>query len=178
MSWIQTFTGRRFHPLTPRAEDVCIEDIAHALANQCRFSGHVRHFYSVAQHSVLVSDNCPPEDRLWGLLHDAAEAYLVDLPRPVKQGLRANHIMLFDNLESSIMSCVCARFQLPHTQPESVDKADVLLLATEARDLMAPLAEGWTHTPENGYAVLSKKIKPMNPVDAEHYFLKRFRDLR
>lgn len=64
--WIQTFTGRRFWPLDPRPEDVCIEDIAHALSLKCRFGGHCTRFYSVAEHSVHVSNYVPAEFALWG----------------------------------------------------------------------------------------------------------------
>lgn len=82
--WIQTYTGRQFWPLDPKPEEVCIEDIAHALSQQCRYAGHTIRFYSVAQHSVEIALRVPRAAALWGLLHDAAEAYLVDLPRPVK----------------------------------------------------------------------------------------------
>lgn len=176
-SWIQVFSGRRFYPLDPRPEEVHIEDIAHALANTCRFTGHVREFYSVGQHAVLVSTHSWPSHALWGLLHDAAEAYLVDLPRPVKQSLRAAGLTVFDDLEARIMAAVCRRFGLADEQPESVTQADVLLLATEARDLMAPLAEGWHHIPENGYPVLPERIVPVGPVEAEQMFLDRFAEL-
>src|ERR1017187_10636100 len=77
---ITTFSGIHFWPLLPNPADIRIEDIAHALSNQCRFAGHAREFYSVAEHSVRVSQLCPPEDALWGLLHDASEAYLTDVP--------------------------------------------------------------------------------------------------
>lgn len=70
--WIATFTGGVFFPLAPRVEDVRISDIAHALSMLCRFAGHTRGFYSVAQHSVLVSRLCSQQDALWGLLHDAS----------------------------------------------------------------------------------------------------------
>lgn len=79
-AWILTSTGRQFWPLQPRADEICIEDIAHHLSMQCRFTGATRFHYSVAQHSVLVSQLAPDgENPLWGLLHDAAEAYLVDV---------------------------------------------------------------------------------------------------
>src|ERR1019366_9954250 len=81
---IRTYSGVRFKPLDPDPA-VGISDIAHALANQCRFGGHSSAFYSVAQHSVRVSEICAAEDALWGLLHDASEAYLVDVPAPLKQ---------------------------------------------------------------------------------------------
>jgi hypothetical protein len=86
-SWQQTFTGRQFWPCDPRPEDVCLEDIAHHLALMCRFGGACRVFYSVAEHSVRVAElvwdrtNGDREAALAGLLHDASEAYLVDIPK-------------------------------------------------------------------------------------------------
>lgn len=80
-AWLQTFTGRKVFPLAASPDDICIEDIAHALSMLCRFGGHSSRFYSVAEHSVLVAS----KTGLHGLLHDAAEAYLVDLPTPLKQ---------------------------------------------------------------------------------------------
>src|SRR6266496_3875421 len=78
-------SGKWFNVFNPKPEDVDIRDIAHALSNQCRFTGHTKEFYSVAQHSVLVSTFCAPEDAAWGLLHDASEAYLSDIASPVKK---------------------------------------------------------------------------------------------
>ncbi len=90
---MQTFSRTMFYPLDPHPEDVHIVDIAHALANICRFGGHAKRFYSVAQHSVLVSRIVEPEDALHGLMHDAAEAYVGDVVRPIKHmpGMAAYH---------------------------------------------------------------------------------------
>lgn len=87
--WILTFSGERFYPFSPAPEEVKTKDIAHALANICRFNGHTRGFYSVAAHSVHVSRLVPPEFALEALLHDAAEAYVGDMVRPLKRGLPA-----------------------------------------------------------------------------------------
>src|SRR5688500_14252940 len=88
MSYIRTYTGKEFYPLKPELDKIDIEDIAHALSNLCRFTGHTKQFYSVAQHSVLASefvrvyDN--PHLNLFVLLHDASEAYICDISRPLK----------------------------------------------------------------------------------------------
>ena len=87
--YIQTVSGRRVNPLDPSPADIDVHDIAVALSNQCRFGGHTRRYYSVAQHACIVSDQMlergsSAHDALWGLLHDASEAYLVDLPHPLK----------------------------------------------------------------------------------------------
>lgn len=170
--WIQTFTGRQFWPMEPRVEDINIVDIAHALSNSCRFNGHCSQFYSVAQHSVLVSTICDPADALWGLLHDAAEAYLVDLPRPVKH---SGHFEQFRVFERSLEAAICKRFGLSPEQPESVSKADRALLRTEQRDLMGPAPEEWQDNREG--AIETIKIEPWPPAFAKLKFVHRFAEL-
>ena len=173
--WIQTYSGRRFWPLDPRPEEICIEDIAHALAHQCRFAGHVRRFYSVAEHSVRVSFVCKPADALWGLLHDAAEAYLVDLPRPIKRHGEIGQ--MYREVERRLMAAICERFGLTINEPESVGAADKILLSIEARDLMAPLLPGW----EKWLALIGDRTEritdTLTPSDAESQFLLRFKQL-
>lgn len=163
--WIQTFTGRKFWPIEPAAEDVCIEDIAHALALKCRFAGHCREFYSVAQHSVLVASLVQPVDALWALLHDAGEAYFADIPRPVKRSLP-----IFKDIERGIMNVVCEAFGLPQEQPQSVTHADAVLLATEARDLMGDV-QHWTGLEA---APMRQQIVPLGWREAEKTFLFAF----
>jgi hypothetical protein len=118
---ITTFSGMRFWPLIPNPADIRIEDIAHALSNQCRFAGHSREFYSVAEHSVRVSQHCRPEDALWGLLHDASEAYLSDVPAPLKE-LPA--FEAYRAAERSLQGTIAVRFGLSTEQPRSVTEAD------------------------------------------------------
>lgn len=141
--WMQTYTGKQFWPLDPRPEEVCIEDIAHALSNQCRFAGHVQKFYSVAQHSVLVSRAVSKEYELWGLLHDASEAYLVDLPRPVKR-----YVGGYQLAESRLMAIICERFGLKIGMPYAVREADERALMTEKRDLMPNSPAKWKEQAE------------------------------
>lgn len=168
--WIQTFSGRRFNPTNPNPDAIVIQDIAHALSMQCRFSGHCHQFYSVAQHSVLVSHVCNFEDALWGLLHDAEEAYLVDMPRPLK---RSGKLDAFIEFQHKVQKAVCKRFGLPEKEPASVKRADTVLLATEARDLMSPLHPDWRQPTEP----LPFKIEPWSPQQAQENFLKRFNEL-
>jgi uncharacterized protein len=164
--WMQTYTGYQFWPADPRAEEIHLADIAHSLANQCRFAGHCLKFYSVAQHSIIVSRIVPPEDAAWGLLHDATEAYLVDLPRPVKRYSKLGDE--YRQLEGCLMTAICERFALPPEEPDSVKLSDDIVLMTEKRDLMPGLFK-WREvaTP------LPEEITPMAPEEAEIAFLDR-----
>jgi hypothetical protein len=138
--WVQTYTGRKFYPLDARVEDVDLLDISHHLSQQCRFSGACRYHYSVAQHSVLVARLVSEATQdaatiLWGLLHDAPEAYLVDLPRPIKHSPGFGSYAL---IERRLMGVVCDWAAIPHAMPALVEAADRVLLATERRDLLGP----------------------------------------
>jgi 5'-deoxynucleotidase YfbR-like HD superfamily hydrolase len=165
--WIQTFKGKQFYPLAPRVEDIDIDDIAHALSNQCRFSGHCKRFYSVAEHSVRVSLIVKPKHRLWALLHDAAEAYLVDLPTPIKQLMPEYSIA-----EKRIMACVCEKFGLSLEMPKEVHQADMIMLATEKRDLMYQEPAPWQALPEP----LKGKIGHPREEITRWEFLRAFED--
>ena len=169
VDWIQTFTGRQFFPLAPDPAALDIRDIAHALAHLCRFNGHCRSFYSVADHCLRVSRIVPPEHALWGLLHDAAEAYLADVPRPVKYQIPA-----YRDHEAALERVIAARFELPWPMPPAVKHADNVLLATEKRDLMAPEPAPWHLTAEP----LPDPIVPLAPAAAREAFLARFAALR
>lgn len=165
--WMQTFTGRVFWPMDPRAGEVDIVDIAHALSNTCRFGGHCRGFYSVAQHSVLVARAVPDADRLWGLLHDAAEAYVGDIPRPLKRDLDG-----FDGIEARVQAAITGRFRLPEAMPATVRRADDAILVDEFRDLMeAPALP--LDLPAQGLGIA---IRPWAPRDARSAFLRMFRE--
>ena len=166
-AWTQTYSGRRFNPVKPIPEAIVIQDVAHALSMQCRFGGHVKNFYSVAQHCVLVSHICDAQDALWGLLHDATEAYLVDVPRPLK---RSGQLEGYMKIESVMQTAICQRFGLEDKEPASVKNADTLLLATEARDLLPSLRSDWTQPMDP----LPFTIKPLGPREAKHLYLKRF----
>lgn len=167
--WIATQSGLPFWPMDPRPEDVRIDDIAHALSHLCRFAGHTREFYSVAQHSVLVSILCDPQDALWGLLHDATEAYLCDLASPVK---RTPLLGGYRVLEAHVQMAVAQSFGLPLRIPASVKAADAVLLRTEQRDLMR-MPAGWTQSS----ASVPHRIVPQAPQEAKARFLARFDEL-
>ena len=174
-SWIQTYTGKQFWPLDPRPEDLDIVDIAHALSNICRFTGHCRTFYSVAEHSCHVSIILPPELKLWGLLHDASEAYLCDIASPVK-----HQMPHYQRFERRLMLTVAERFNLlaeysnyPEL-PTLVHEADMTLCATEVRDLMGAPPVPWRPLPPP----LPEVIVPMSPGRAELWFLRLWEELR
>lgn len=168
--WLQTYSGVQFWPLDAREEEVRIRDIAHALAQQCRFSGHTRQFYSVAQHSVEVSRHCPPERALWGLLHDASEAYLLDLPTPLKH---LPEMSAYRAAERRLQRVIYTSFGLHGTPPASVKRADLLMLATEAAHFVWPQVAPWIALPNP----LPIHLIPLSPVQAEMAFLQRFEQL-
>jgi uncharacterized protein len=171
--WMQTVTGRRFYPLDPRPSDVCIDDIAHALAHQCRFGGHSCRHYSVAEHSVLVSYVVPPEDALHGLLHDAAEAYVVDIPRPLKVALHD-----YKPIEGYVHHAVFKAFGLDPLLPESVHVADNNVLLAEREVLLNTLAGMWSIPGEPADVTIRKFWTLLQfPYFAKRLFLKRFHEL-
>lgn len=171
--WVQTWTGVQFTLLDPKPEQVNVFDIAHALSNMCRFMGHMKTFYSVAQHSVLVSRYCAPEDALWGLLHDGTEAYVADMAKPLKQqAVMAGYCALEDRLSHVIKDALNLP-ELPEGKhmPDSVKEADVRMLFTEKRDLMSPCDWGFEVEP---YA---ERIAPVAPGVARRMFLDRYFEL-
>lgn len=163
---ITTYTGRIFNPLRPDPAKVNIMDIAHALANNCRFTGHVRQFYSVAEHSVRVSEILPPRLKLWGLLHDASEAYLSDIARPIKHAPGFGEY--YRSVEGPLMASIAEAFGLVHPEPRDVKKADNILLAAEQRDLMPRFRR---HAGAENYPEV---IFPWTPEFAKEQFLARY----
>jgi len=162
-------SGNYFDMLDPEGSAFTLDDIAHGLSNVCRFAGQSSRFYSVAQHSVLVSRIVPEEDALAGLMHDAAEAFIGDVSKPLK-------IMLpdYQALERRVEAAVFSRFGLPASLPSSVKEADLAMLATEQHALM-PDREGRSYA--GGKTPLDIEIPPMGPREAKMRFLARFADL-
>lgn len=172
---IRTASGRTINPLAPSAEDIHIGDIAHALSHVCRFTGHCKHFYSVAQHAVLVAMACPPEFQKWGLLHDASEAYLADLAKPVKDQCPG-----YEEAEEALLKLIGEKFGLAWPIPVEVKAADQTMFLTEWRDLM-PAGEdrnliGLLFNVEL-LQPLPDKIVPWPPHVARKLFLEAFGNL-
>jgi len=167
---IQTVSGKIFDFENPTPDMVCIEDIAHSLAYLCRFTGHSSEFYSVAHHSVLVSEILPPNLQLVGLLHDAAETYVGDVSRPLKAMLPE-----YEVIEARVWRVIALKFGLPEDLPWQVKQADNVLLVTEKRDLMVETdrtRESWA-----GFAAvkpLPKKLERWTSWMAKKIFLERF----
>lgn len=129
--WFVSHTGQCFNVRAPRSEQIRLDDIAHHLAHVCRFGGAVREFYSVAEHSVYVSHLVPPELSALGLLHDATEAYLGDVIKPLK-----NCLPEYRALEHVWAAAVAARFGFESLEHPDVKLADVAAVQAERRDLL------------------------------------------
>lgn len=131
MTYIQTFSGQHFDLTDPQPDTIRIEDIAHALSQINRFTGHTQRPYSVAQHSLQASYIVAPQFALEALLHDAHEAYTGDVSAPLKS-LLPDYRALEDRIEAAVRS----RFGLPATMSPEVKRADMIMLATERRDVL------------------------------------------
>lgn len=128
---IRTFTGIYIDIQDPQPEDICIEDIAHALSNLCRFGGHTMRFYSVAEHCLRTVELVEPKHKLAALLHDASEAYLIDMPSPIKQLLPD-----YCKIESWLLEVIAEKFGFEYPLPKEVKLADKDMLETEWLELM------------------------------------------
>ena len=154
---IRTYTGRFVNVFAFDVDDIVIEDIAHALSMQCRFGGHLPYFYSVAQHSIMCSLLVDRKYALEALLHDASEAYLVDVPRPIKSGL-----LNYAQIETQVQSQIFTKFGIQRTLTKDIKQADEACLLMEWNGIM---------TSEQQY------LSSMEQGDAERTFLARFNEL-
>jgi 5'-deoxynucleotidase YfbR-like HD superfamily hydrolase len=170
-NWFCTVSGKKHYVLEPSFWDLAIDDIATGLAHACRFGGQIRSFYSVAQHSVLVSDNVPFEFAFEGLMHDASEAYLGDVIRPLKLELHE-----YQRIEEIWMAAISHRFKLNFDKCERVVKdADRRALMTERRDIAIAwrLHRDWSED-ELGYEPFEDVIVPMQPDKAYAAFMRQY----
>ena len=168
-NWMQTYTGMRFYPLDPRPEDIAPADIAHALSHICRYGGHVDRFYSVAEHCVLLSHAVPQEHALWALMHDAAEAYVGDMVRPLKESMRD-----FRDVEDRILRAIGRRFWLPIEIPAEVKEADTRILLDERATLMSATRHAWD---VEHLQPLGVTVNGWSPAVAETQWLRRLGEL-
>lgn len=170
--FIQTHSGIRVPLLDPKPEHILIEDIAWALSMQCRYAGHCKQFYSVAEHSILVADIVPPSLKFEALLHDAAEAYILDLPSPLKALLRGYKAIEYQ-FEVAIREAFGLGEELP-LRKKSIKTADYIAMATEVRHLMRG-AEDWEKL---------KGVEPhgsilaMPPFNAYTMFIEKFTEFK
>lgn len=163
-SWMQTYTGRQFYPLAAEPEDIDPVDIAHALSLICRYGGHVNRFYSVAEHCVLLSQHVPAGYALWALLHDATEAYVGDMVRPLKQ-----HMPAYCDVEDRLMTVIARRFGLYGAAiPDVVRDADSRILLDERAVLMSAPPQPWG---QDELEPLGVEVVGHDPRSAESLFL-------
>jgi hypothetical protein len=171
---MQTFGSRQFWPLDPRSAEIELVDIAHALSMQCRYAGHCLRFYSVAEHCVhvatwLMQQGYSADSALKGLLHDATEAYLVDVPRPVKPFLPG-----YREAEAKLWSVVCEWAELTDAMPAEVHAADNAILVDEMAQNMGPAPAPWS-IPASGLGVT---LQYWAPAEAEARYVELFNTLK
>jgi hypothetical protein len=168
-NFISTYTGKHFHFLNPQPDEISLADIAHQLALTNRFNGCTTLPYSVAEHSIRVASILPKQYMLEGLFHDAHEAYLHDVARPIKP-----HIAGYKEIALIVQSVIEKKFGIKPTAKsrKEVKLADDILLATEARDLMAE-NHGWEELP----TPLNNNIYPRNWEMAEFMFVSLYNQL-
>jgi uncharacterized protein len=169
-NWMLSLKGHQLWPMDLRPEDLDIEEIAHALSNICRFGGHCRTFYSVAQHSVFVAECVSTPNKRTALLHDATEAYVGDVVRPLKVNLVG-----YEEIESAAWQAVSSAFRLPEHLPEEVELADARVLLAEKRDLLNNRNDHVWDFPQCRFPDASpfpaRPISPLLPTEARRLFL-------
>jgi 5'-deoxynucleotidase YfbR-like HD superfamily hydrolase len=182
MATLETVSGRKIDVSNPNPADIVIEDIAWALSRMPRFSGHSIPYtpYSVAQHCIQVAEDLKdygPDVQLYGLLHDAAEAYINDLPSPVKH-IPEIHAVI-KKLEDSLMTAIYTSLKItpPTEQEEALVKiADKTQQAVEAYNFMYSRGKDW-NLPDVSFIKLQEFREPMTSIDSYHKFLSYFQDL-
>ena len=182
--YMETFTGKRFFPNDPHPDMILIEDIAHALSLQCRYGGHCTRFYSVAEHCFLMANHVVhkrlnPEIAMVALMHDAAEAYLMDLPRAIKAEVGE----AYKNLEAKVEAVIWEKFGIADIVKKwhgIVKELDGRIIVNEREALMRPTNNKWFNSPENGFEPIyvppSHRLG-VRPEQAEVAFIKAFQSI-
>ena len=153
---IRTNSGQYVNVFATKPSTIIIEDIAHSLSHQCRFGGHLPYIFSVAMHSINVSYLVPKENAFAALMHDASEAYLLDIPRPIK-----NRLPEYKTIEDNLMKVIASKFGFEYPLHEEVKKADNIALENEWKEIF-----------------LGGSIKFLMPAArAKELFLQRFCEL-
>lgn len=169
--WFVTRSGNKFFPLNPRVDEIDIKDISFALSNICRFGGHVE-FYSVAEHCCHVSDACPPALKFLGLMHDATEAFLGDMVRPLKQQMEFYRVV-----EDSMWYAIAKRFNLPtDTSPIKIYDNQALLAERNQLMIEGPNTRNWYW--DGSVKPLNCVIRRWPPHIARREFMNRYEQLQ
>lgn len=166
-------SGHTFDLAEPERGPILAEDIAHHLAQICRFNGATRGIYTVAQHSVHVSEIVPEQYQLAGLLHDAAEAYTGDITSPMKELLGQTYRNVYRRIEAAI----AARFRIPpaYIHSDIIKYADMVLLATEKEQLLPKSDVPWPCL--DGIEPMNVQLPVWPPGQAKMEFLQRLTKL-
>lgn len=172
--YMRTYTGKKFYPLDPRAEEMNIVDIAHGLAYQCRFNGQTDGFFSVAEHSVHCSHIGPEDEAMERLMHDAAEAYIGDLVRPVKYAPELREI--WNRIDHAVEVQVARKFGLVYPWPASVKVADEMTVNQELRVVMHG-DEPDSEVTFGSFGHAASKIECWAPDVAYAHFMHRYIEL-
>lgn len=153
---IRTYSGHYFDVFDPNPDQIEIVDIAHSLSLLCRFAGHIKSFYSVAEHSIWVADKVSKTHALTALLHDASEAYLIDMPKPIK-----DEIPQYLEIENNLMKVIAEKLGFEYPFPEEVKIQDRAALIFE-----------WENK------VLSDNFISKTSKEAEEHFLEMYYKLK
>jgi len=172
MSWCQTYTGRQVWPLDPDGTPlsaISLEDIAHSLSMICRFNGHCEHFYSVAEHSIIIADEVfsqtsDPFLALEALFHDASEAYVGDIVAPIKP----NYIK---KVEKKWAAKIAKKFKFSLSENPLIKLLDMRILITEGKELMAPPPASWGY---DDIEPLNVNLDLLLPKPAKKLFIQKY----
>ena len=123
--WMCTHTGKKFYFSHIHPDMICLEDIAHALSRICRFNGHIKNFYSIGEHSLLTSRMVEDRLKVDALLHDAGEAYMSDMSRPLKMIMNDTSGNMYKQIEMDILHCINKKFDFPELSED--DKMKIKL---------------------------------------------------